>query len=126
MPDDGKDALAHRHGVAAFNDGRRDAETAGLLGERSLHKADQVDILRAVQALQQGKNVRFRAADIAAGDQMDEFHTVIPQNGQITLASCNSMANLIESACLNIHYNIFCGKKQSDFSRFFRQLEVIL
>ena len=41
-------------------------------------------------------------------------------------ASCNSAANLIESACLNIHYNIFCGKKQSDFSRFFRQLEVIL
>ena len=86
VPDDGKDALAHRHGVAAFNDGRRDAETAGLLGERSLHKADQVDILRAVQALQQGKNVRFRAADVAAGDQMDEFHTVIPQNGQISLS----------------------------------------
>ena len=45
-----------------------------------------MDILRAVQALQQGKNVRFRAADIAAGDQMDEFHTVIPQNGQISLS----------------------------------------
>ncbi|MEQ2510267.1 hypothetical protein [Faecousia intestinalis] len=66
------------------------------------------------------------------------FHTILPSeafdlagfDNLISLvplvASCNSAANLIESACLNIHYNIFCGKKQSDFSRFFRQLEVIL
>ena len=55
-----------------------DAKLARLVGKRSVGKADEPDGLRFAQPFQQRQDVRFRAADVAAGDEGDNFHARFP------------------------------------------------
>ena len=57
----------------------RDAEGLGLLGEGRVDKAHHIHLNVLPKALEQGVNVGFRAAGIAAADQMNDFHALPPK-----------------------------------------------
>ena len=65
--------------VAGLDDPGMDAHVPGLLGELALHKAHQQHRMGPRQALQQGEHVGFCAADVAAGDEVDDFHGIAPE-----------------------------------------------
>ena len=75
VADHGEDPAAHGKQRAVAQDGGRNPKPPRLLRKRTLCKADQMHIFRFVQTCQQGQHVRFRAADIPAGDHVDDFHS---------------------------------------------------
>ena len=58
---------------AALHHLGRDAERPGLLHERSVHEADQKHLVGLCQPGEKGVHMCFCSADVAAGDQMDDF-----------------------------------------------------
>ena len=67
------------HGLrhAALHDQRVDAHFQRLIGKCASGKADQPYRLRLPESLEKRKHMCFRAADVAAGDQMHDFHRIL-------------------------------------------------
>ena len=57
-----------------LHDDRIDAERSCVLSKLSLPEADKPDLLGFPKTVQQRQHVRFCAADVAAGDQMQYLH----------------------------------------------------
>ena len=55
---------------------RGDAERLCLFGKGSLGEADEQGLVCVAQALEQGVHVGLCAAHVAAGDQMNDFHSL--------------------------------------------------
>ena len=68
----------HMEHAPLFQDTGIDARLPGFLGKGALHEADQLHIVVLAQLLQQADHMGFRAAHVAAGDQMHDFHRITP------------------------------------------------
>ena len=71
---EGGEAVEVAQEVAAGEDLDVDAEVPSLLGEGALHEADHLDLDLGAKARQEGVDVCFRAAGVAAADQMKDLH----------------------------------------------------
>ena len=75
VTDHGENPSANGEERTVAQNGGGDPQTPCFLCKFALRKADQVNIFRFIESVQQRQHVRLCTADIAAGDHMDDSHS---------------------------------------------------